>query len=181
MEFLLWIQLTEAATNSAKVFDFNFRSLNCPIWSELIFLSKTRKRKKIIKSEKTRNIIAFIADVQFNITFAGTVEEYPNYMGFMSFDFNDTETLTRLVNFQNGFFGQFHELQLHTYKSYGTYYPKLVLTNNITEEEHDFLIEVEQCIRDFSIGLTTPAYEENLLDTHFLFIWKFQSNLLSGK
>ena len=84
-------------------------------------------------------------------------------MGFVFFDFNDSETFTRLVDFKVSSEDKFLDFQIHTYKSYGTYYPKLVLTNNISEEEHEFRIEVEQCITDFSIGLTTPAYEEKFI------------------
>ena len=78
-------------------------------------------------------------------------------MGFVLFDFNDSDTLTRLVDFKKHSESEFYDLENHKYKSYGTYYPKLVLKNNISEVSYDFRIEVEQCITDFSIGLTTPA------------------------
>ena len=135
--------------NLAKVFDLNSHDARHLTRS----FPYSRKILKFLTISKSFALI-FIADVDFNITFNGDEEEYPNYMGFMLFDFNDSETFTRLVDFKEISDRWFLDIQNHTYKSYGTYYPKLVLKNNISEVEHNFSLEVEQCVNDFQIGFT---------------------------
>ena len=139
--------------NSVKVFYQNFH----PLQYVKLFYYNIRgfSPRRLKETKKLRENNVLIADVQFNITFNGDVNEYPNYMGFIFFDFNDSETITRLVGFKELSESKFLDFQYHTYKSYGTYYPKLLLTNNISEVSQGFRIEVEQCITDFTIGLTS--------------------------
>ena len=84
--------------------------------------------------------------------------EYPNFMGFVDYDFNDSQTLTRLVNFQeySKEFGM--DVQTHLYKSYGTYYPKIVLRNNISIIKMNLRLEVEQCVTDFKLDYEDKRY-----------------------
>ena len=88
------------------------------------------------------------------------MEEYPNYMGFLEIDFNDSETLRRELDFQANEDGYFMDAANHTYKSYGTYYPKIILRNNVSQVEMKFRIEVDQCVNNFEIGLTSSRYSQ---------------------
>ena len=99
-----------------------------------------------------------LGDVQFNITFNGTFQEYQNFMGFVIYDFNDSEILTRLVKFQEQprEFGQ--DIQTHQYKSYGSYFPRIILTNNISQIELNLSLEVEQCVSDFQLLFENKSY-----------------------
>jgi len=92
-----------------------------------------------------------IVSVLFNITFNGTTEEYPNYMGFMAINFDDGENLTRLVDFKEQNNGIFLDNQTHLYKSFGTYHPRISLFNNISVEEMDLEFDVEQCVQNFRV------------------------------
>ena len=86
------------------------------------------------------------------------MEDFPNYMDFITFDFNDSETLTRLTDFQQDSDSLYIEMQDHTFKSYGTYYAKIMITNNISKVEKNLPIIIEQCITDFQIGVTSERY-----------------------
>ena len=101
-----------------------------------------------------------IAEVFFNINFKGTMDEYPNYLNFLEIDFNDSETLTRDLAFQvsEEDEGIYVALESHKYKSYGTYYPRVVLTNNVSRLELNLRVEVEQCVSGFKIGITSERY-----------------------
>ena len=102
--------------------------------------------------------MSIIGEVQFNITFNGAFQEYQNFMGFVIYDFNDSEILTRQVNFQEqpGEFGQ--DIQTHQYKSYGSYFPRIILTNNISQIELNLSLEVEQCVSDFKLHFENITY-----------------------
>ena len=97
-------------------------------------------------------------DVAFNITFNGTDEEYPNYFGFLTMDFNDSSSVKRFIEFEPDPSGFYFEMEVHLYESYGTYYPHLVMFNNISEVDWNFTIEVEQCVMDFEIFFDNERY-----------------------
>ena len=99
-----------------------------------------------------------IADVSFNIAYNCSTEDFSNYSNLIMIDFNDSETLTRPADFKQASDLLFIEMQNHTYKSYGTYYAKIMIANNISMVKKDLPIIIEQCISDFQIGLTTERY-----------------------
>ena len=76
-------------------------------------------------------------------------------MGFLEIDYNDGETLIRELDFQEHVGGVFLDMQSHTYESYGTYYPRILLKNNVSQMEMNFTIEVEQCVNGLKIDLTS--------------------------
>ncbi len=79
-------------------------------------------------------------------------------MGFVDYDFNDSETLTRSVNFSANSDEIGLDIQTHLYNSYGTYYPKVILRNNISLVEINITVEVEQCVTDFKIEFEEKRY-----------------------
>ena len=83
------------------------------------------------------------------------MEEYPNYMGFLEIDFNDSETLIRELDFRKGADGYFVDAENYTYESYGTYYPKIILKNNVSQMEMHFRIDIDQCVSEFEFGVTS--------------------------
>ncbi len=79
-------------------------------------------------------------------------------MVFMTIDFNDGENLTRLVHFkeQNGIF---LDKQAHLYMSYGTFYTKIFLRNNISEIVMNYTLEIEQCVPRLEIAFDEDRYK----------------------
>ena len=76
----------------------------------------------------------------------------------MSIDFNDAESLTRLLNLTRETESLFLDTESHLYRSYGTYYPRVKLWNNISSIEMNLAIEVEQCVTDFQIFLANERH-----------------------
>lgn len=83
------------------------------------------------------------------------MNEYPNYMSFLEINYNDGETLIRALDFQEDAEGVFVDMESHIYESYGTYYPRILLTNNISQIEMNYTIEAEQCVNGLKIDLTS--------------------------
>ena len=79
-------------------------------------------------------------------------------MGFVFYDFNDSETINRLVNFQEQTEGFGLDTQNHLFKSYGTYYPRIILTNNISQIKMNLRLEVEQCVSEFQLLFENKPY-----------------------
>ena len=83
------------------------------------------------------------------------MNEYPNYMSFLEINYNDGETLIRALDFHEDVEGVFVDMESHIYESYGTYYPRILLKNNVSQIEMNYTIEAEQCVNGLNIDLTS--------------------------
>ena len=73
-------------------------------------------------------------------------------MAYALFNFGDGQTLSRAIAwtaFDDS--SGYYDVVAHTYNSYGSYHPKVTLTNNVSQIVLTIDIEIEQCVEGFAI------------------------------
>ena len=80
-------------------------------------------------------------------------------MSFIKFDFGDFVDSSRELQWINQSDGTWLDTESHTFQTFGTYQPQIVLTNNVSLLGLHLSLEVEQCVTGFRVNYTSPEYE----------------------
>ena len=97
--------------------------------------------------------------VQFNLTFFGDPKVLPNYFGFAEYTFNDSDTVKVPIiwTVQDNNQTYIHSIS-HIYSRFGTYYPQITLSNNVSLVRLQRTVIVEQCVRGLRLTLHKARY-----------------------
>ena len=105
-----------------------------------------------------RFVQIFIATVLLQLSFEGELLNLPATLSFIQIDFNDSSEIYRPLNWQLTPNATYIESETHNYATFGTYSVIVTLTNNVSQIELYGVVNVDECVQDFTGGFVNTRY-----------------------
>ena len=95
------------------------------------------------------------------LSFDGELINLPATSSFIKVDFNDSLETFRPLKWQLTQNGTYIESEAHNFSAFGTYYIMVTLENNVSLIKLYGVVDVDECVKDFSGSFVNTRYFEN--------------------